>query len=142
MKRILWLALIVLISGFTVVYGQSKGIKKGQKNAVVEILYFHGKQRCATCIAIGNSSQEVINKFFASEVKQGRVAFKEIDFSTPEGEKIADKYRVSSSSLFVNQWKNGREKPNDMTVFGFKYARNNPQVFKNGLKGKIEQLLK
>jgi len=27
-------------------------------------MYFHSKQRCPTCIAIGNNTQEVINKDF------------------------------------------------------------------------------
>jgi hypothetical protein len=30
----------------------------------VEVLYFHGKQRCATCIAIEKGTQEVMEKRF------------------------------------------------------------------------------
>jgi hypothetical protein len=75
-------------------------------------------------------------------VKKGQVKFKEIDISTPEGEKLADKYRVTWSSLFVNQWKNGKEKRNDMTRFGFENARSNTPAFRAGLKNKISQLLK
>lgn len=47
---------------------------------------------------------------FAKFVKSGKVRFKEVDISTPQGEKIADKYRVSWSSLYVNGWNNGKEK--------------------------------
>lgn len=31
----------------------------------VEVLYFHGKQRCATCIAIERNTREVLEKEFA-----------------------------------------------------------------------------
>ena len=79
---------------------------------------------------------------FAKFVKSGKVRFKEVDISTPQGEKIADKYRVSWSSLYVNGWNNGKEKRNDLTRMGFKYARNNTAQFKTELKKKINQLLK
>lgn len=121
---------------------QKKVVRKAAVKNVVEVLYFHSKQRCPTCIAIGDNSKDVVDKDFAKQVKAGNVKFKEIDISTPEGEKIGDKYHVTWSSLFVNQWKNGKEKRNDMTQFGFENARNNTSAFRIGLKNKISQLLK
>lgn len=53
----------------------------------VEILYFHGKQRCATCMAIEKNTRELVNTTFAKELKNGTVVFKIVDISTPEGEK-------------------------------------------------------
>ena len=140
MKRVIIMSLLGLIC-LTAVNAQTKKVVKSN-NATVEVLYFHSKQRCPTCIAIGNNSQDVVNKEFAKQVKAGQVKFKEIDISTPAGEKIGDKYHVTWSSLFVNQWKNGKEKRNDMTSFGFENARNNTPAFRNGLKNKINQLLK
>ncbi len=105
-------------------------------------IYFHGKQRCPTCRAIEKYTKEVVYNDFAKFVKSGKVRFKEVDISTPQGEKIADKYRVSWSSLYVNGWNNGKEKRNDLTRMGFKYARNNTAQFKTELKKKINQLLK
>lgn len=141
MKRLLLISLMAILC-FSA-NAQTKGIvKKAVQKTSVEVLYFHGKQRCPTCIAIGNNSKDLIMKDFANQVKTGQVKFKEIDISTPEGEKIADKYRVTWSSLYVNQWKNGKEKRNDMTSFGFENARNNAQAFRTGLKNKINQLLK
>ena len=108
----------------------------------VEVLYFHGKQRCATCKAIDKHTKEVVNVDLAELVKNGKLRFKEIDISTPEGEKLAEKYRVSWSSLYVNKWENGKEERNDMTRFGFQNARSNTTVFKKELKQKINRLLK
>ena len=108
----------------------------------VEVMYFHGKQRCATCMAIEKYAREVVEKDFANEKKKGKVVFKIVDISTDEGEKIAKKYRVTWSSLFVNGWKAGKEKRNDMTQFAFKNARKNSDEFKRGVSGKIKELIK
>lgn len=108
----------------------------------VEVMYFHGKQRCATYMAIEKYAREVVEKDFANEKKKGKVVFKIVDISTDEGEKIAKKYRVTWSSLFVNGWKAGKEKRNDMTQFAFKNARKNTDEFKRGVSGKIKELMK
>lgn len=143
MKRLVSMMLMALICFGGVAFAQQKKVvRKSSPKTIVEVLYFHGKQRCPTCIAIGDNSIDIVNKDFAKQVKAGQVRFKEIDISTLEGEKIADKYRVTWSSLFVNQWKNGKEKRCDMTSFGFENARSNTPVFRTGLKNKINQLLK
>ena len=108
----------------------------------VEVMYFHGKQRCATCMAIEKYAREVVEKEYANEKKSGKVVFKVVDISTEEGKKTARAYRVTWSSLFVNGWKNGKETRNDMTKFAFKNARNNIEEFKKGVRGKIKELLK
>ena len=140
MKRIIMMSLLGLIC-LAAVNAQTKKVIKSN-NATVEILYFHSKQRCPTCIAIGTYSKEVVNNDFAAQVKSGTVKFKEIDISTPQGEKLADKYHVTWSSLYVNRWQNGKEVRNDMTRFGFENARTNTPAFKSGLKNKISKLLK
>jgi thiol-disulfide isomerase/thioredoxin len=142
MKRIVFI-MILLVSFIGISMAQNKRVvKKAPVKSVVEVMYFHSKQGCPTCKAIGKFSKEVVTTDFAALLKSGQVRYKDIDISTTEGEKIADKYRVTWSSLFVNQWKNGKEQRNDMTRFGFENARNNTAVFKAGLKSKINQLLK
>ncbi|MGN0221707.1 MAG: nitrophenyl compound nitroreductase subunit ArsF family protein [Prevotella sp.] len=108
----------------------------------VEVMYFHGKQRCITCMAVEKYAREVVEKDFANEKKSGKVVFKVVDISTDEGARIAKDYRVTWSSLYVNGWKNGKERRNDMTQFAFKNARNNADKFKKGVSGKIKALMK
>lgn len=108
----------------------------------VEVMYFHGKQRCVTCMAIEKNTREVVEKDFAKEVKSGKVVFRIVDITTAEGAKIAKNYRVSWSSLFVNGWKHGQETRNDMTQFAFKNARKHADEFKKGVKEKIKKQLK
>ena len=122
--------------------GDNTSNAESSENDRVEVIYFHGKQRCATCMAIKKNTEEVVNTLFADELKNGSVVFKTVDISTPEGEKIADQYEVTWSSLFVNQWKEGKENRNNLTEFGFGNARTNPDEFKKGLADKIRQSLK
>lgn len=132
MNRVL---LLVLMSLFAMA-------SMAQTKDHVEVMYFHGKQRCATCKAIEAQAREVVDNTFAAEKKNGKVVFKIVDISTAEGAKIAKDYRVSWSSLFVNAWRGGKETRNDLTQFAFKNARNNSDEFKKGVSGKINELLK
>ena len=122
--------------------GENTAAAKSPEGDRVEVIYFHGKQRCATCVAIEKSAKEVVSTLFANELKSGKVVFKTVDISTPEGEKNADMYEVTWSSLFVNKWKDGNESRNNLTEFGFGNARNNPEEFKKGLADIIRQSLK
>ncbi|MFI3277383.1 MAG: nitrophenyl compound nitroreductase subunit ArsF family protein [Rikenellaceae bacterium] len=106
---------------------------KATAMGTVEILYMHGKQRCATCIAIGKEAEA-----FIKGLGNDKVVMKTVDFSTPEGEKIADKYEIASSSLIVV--KDG--KVDNLTSMGFQYARNNPEQFKKNLSESIQKMLK
>lgn len=92
----------------------------------VEVLYFHGKQRCATCIAIEKNASEAVSKEFAEEIKKGDVVFRVIDVTKEENEAIAEKYEVTWSSLFVVGHKDGKESVENMTDFAFKNARLSP----------------
>lgn len=108
----------------------------------VEVVYFHGKQRCATCMAIEKYAREVVSQDFADEQKSGRVVFKVVDISTTEGKKLAKSYRVTWSSLFINSWKDGKERRGNITEFSFKNARKNTEEFKKGVRDKIKEGLK
>lgn len=111
-------------------------------NDHVEILYFHGKQRCATCMAIEKNAKEAVEAQFADELKNGTVVFKIIDISKAENEKIAEKYEVTWSSLFVSKWKDGKETYEDLTEYAFANARTAPDTFKSGVIEKVKTLLK
>ena len=58
MKRI---SLICIVSLFALM-----GVAKSLPSTYVEVLYFHGKQRCATCICIEKYAREVVEKQFAA----------------------------------------------------------------------------
>ncbi len=111
---------------------ESKAENIAVESGTVEVLYMHGKQRCATCIAIGKEAEA-----FVKGLANDKVVIKTVDFSTPEGEKIADKYEIASSSLIVV--KDG--KVDNLTAMSFQYARNNPEQFKENLSESIQKML-
>ena len=106
----------------------------------VELVYFHGKQRCITCRAIEKYSQEVVDSLVASGVPAGELTFKVVDIN--ENESMADSYEVTGSSLYLVKFDNGQETRDNLTEFGFGNAKNKPDVFKQGLTVKIETALK
>lgn len=130
-------------------YACGGGNSKTQKNNDadntkdrIEVLYFHGKQRCATCMAIEQRTRETLEEQFADEMKAGTLLYRVIDISQPENEALADKYEVTWSSLFVCRWKGGRETPENLTEFAFGNARTAPDAFKTGLAARIRELQK
>jgi thiol-disulfide isomerase/thioredoxin len=99
----------------------------------IEVLYFHGKQRCATCIAIEKQTKQAVE-----ELSDNRLTMRTIDISKKENESIVEKYEVAWSSLIVVKGDNVL----NLTELGFSLARNNPDGFRERLKSEIKQLLK
>lgn len=107
----------------------------------VEVLYFHGRQRCATCQAIENETKDLIDSQFADEVKSEKVRYRIVDITKAENEALADKYEITWSSLVLVKYNDGKEISENLTKFAFASARNNPAQFKKELAEKINKLL-
>ena len=122
MKR----GLILLLSAVFMACGQSSSNKSDKpqvRQNGVEVLSFHAKKRCPTCIAIEQLTREVVESEFA------------------ENEELADQYEITWSALLVNRYKDGKESVTDLTRFAFANARTNPEKFKAELKAQIEKML-
>lgn len=117
-------------------------VQNQQVKDCVEVLLFHGKQRCVTCRMIEQGAQALVNAQFAEQVKQGKVVMRVVDFSKKENEALAEKYQVAFSSLILVQHKGGKEKTDNLTELAFANARTNPDVFKAELQKRINEALK
>lgn len=140
-KELLMIALCVgmVACGNDNAKNESKAEKQMKKD-VVEVLYFHGKQRCATCMAIEKNTKELMESTFAEKLKNGELVFKSVDIT--QEETLADKYEVSWSSLIIVDYdKNGKEEATNMTEFAFGNARTNPNNFKKGVAEQISTML-
>lgn len=137
------LLMIALCMGMVACSGGKRGsaAENRQTNKdVVEVLYFHGAQRCATCVAIEKNTTELLETTFADKLRSGKLVFKSVDIT--EEETLADKYEVSWSSLIIVDYdKNGKEESTNMTEFAFGNARTNPESFKKGIAEQINTML-
>ena len=136
-----FLILLVLLVGLTACAADTQKKEETPKDGV-EVLYFHGKQRCATCQAIENETKALIDSQFADAVKSGKVRFRVVDITKAENETLADKYEITWSSLVIVNYNNGSEKAENLTQFAFANARSKPAQFREELAAKINQMLK
>ena len=116
-------------------------VAQQEKKSDIEVIYFYGKQRCSTCMAMEKFAKEAIDSVFPEKISDGTLAFRSVDITTPDGEKLADAFEVTSSSLFVVDNKPEIPEKVDMTAFGFRNARNNRQVYKQGIIDQINNFI-
>ena len=139
MKKLIWVVTLFAMSLSLATCGQRQ--TRTEQNAadkgVVQVLYFHGSQRCATCRALEAKTIELLETEYAQAQNEGKIVFKSIDFSEPEGEAVADRYEVAWSSLILD--KEGTTA--DLTDMGFRYARTEPETFKANLKQELDKML-
>jgi len=90
---------------------------------IVNLLYFHGTQRCKTCIAVGEIVQEVFTEQFSDN---NNIVFTEVNTDDPKFKAIAEKYKISWSSLVISKG----ETITDMTDFAFANAIKDPDALR------------
>ncbi len=118
----IFILITLVVSSITFAFAHPQKNANAQITPTVEVLYFHGAQRCRTCIALQNAVTETLNTQFAKEQQTKQVVLREINISTKEGEKIADKYEIAWSSLLIVRKEGNKEKIEDLTDKGFRYA--------------------
>ena len=122
--------------------GKTKSVAENQqtKKDVVEVLYFHGAQRCATCMAIEKNTKELLEAAYAEQLKSGKLVFSSVDITKEEA--LAERYEVSWSSLILVDYdKSGKERATNLTEFAFGNARTAPDKFKQALSARITEML-
>lgn len=102
--------------------------------STVNVYYFHGKQRCKTCIAVGNVAKETVETAYTdnSEVK-----FSEILTTEKEYENLFEKYEVSWNALIIAKG----EDFIDITDQAFATAVNNPESLTSLIKDEVNKRL-
>lgn len=132
MKKIVFIALALVMTSMTF----------GQKATKLQIVYFHAKYRCATCISIEENTKKTLDTYFSTQLKDGTIKFQVFDISDSKNEKIAEKYEASGSSLFLTKLNGTKETTTDFTNFAFSCSHTQADKFIAGLKAEIEKNLK
>ena len=117
-KVLLVLALCVGIACLVGCNLQKKSSDGEGKRDVVEVLYFHGTQRCKSCVIAEQIVQRVLQEQFSGAIEQGKLRYRTIDII--EDEDIANEYEVVWSSLLLVDYNaNGERVIEDLTDVAF-----------------------
>ncbi len=133
------LSLIICLSALACSGSKSKEENTSQIKNGVEVLYFHAKQRCATCMAIEKNTKALLEESFSKEINDSLIVFRSLEIS--ENQEIARKHQVSFSSLIIVEVEDGKETPINLTDLAFAKARTSPDTFKDELKATILKML-
>jgi hypothetical protein len=86
----------------------SPAIVKAQ-DAKVIAYYFHGTFRCNTCRTIEQYSKEAIEKYFANELKSGKLEFRPVNIEEPANQHFIQDYQLVTRSLVLSLVSDGKE---------------------------------
>ncbi len=103
-------------------------------SSTVYVYYFHGKQRCKTCIAVGNVTKETVETAYSNNAN---VKFSEILTTEKEYENLFEKYEVSWNALIIAKGDDFV----DITEQAFATAVSNPESLTNLIKNEVNKRL-
>lgn len=98
----------------------------------VNVYYFHGKQRCKTCIAVENVAKKVVSEHYKDNMK---VKFWEINIDEDKNKDIVEKHQIAYSSLLIVKG----ESKTDITEQAFGNAVNSPDVLAKLIKEEVNK---
>ncbi len=133
---------LLAISSFltTVSIAQASDNTAGIDNGVV-VYYFHGNQRCVTCMNIEELSKASVEQKFAKGLKDGSVKFVSVNVDDDKNEHFIGDYQLLVRSVVIAKIKNGKE-------VGYRkldkvwQLHNDPEEFMNYFNTEANTLLK
>lgn len=102
--------------------------------SVVNVYYFHGKQRCKTCIAVGDVTEKAIKELYADNP---HVKFIEVKTDEEQNASLVEKYEVTWNALIIAKGDNSI----DITERAFASAVNSPEVLTGLIKEEVNNRL-
>lgn len=139
LKTMLISIVAILLSSWNI-NAQNEEVEKINTENKIEVLDFHSTRRCMTCNAIEANTKFTLEKYFADELKSGKITFQSINIDEKENYAIAEKFQASGTSLFLNVIDNGKEAKVNLTDFAFKKGKDKA-AFSSELKRKIKKQL-
>ena len=82
------------------------------------------------------NTKATLDKYFAEELKSGKIVYQIIDVDDAKNEMLAEKFQATGTALMINKVVNGKDNINDWSDFAFDKA-NDANVFMSELKRKI-----
>ncbi|MDL2308330.1 nitrophenyl compound nitroreductase subunit ArsF family protein [Bacteroidales bacterium OttesenSCG-928-C03] len=86
--------------------------------STVYVYYFHGKQRCKTCVAVENITQQTIAENFGGN---DNVKYIEVKTDETENESLIEKYEIGWNALIIAKGDEYVDITNDAFATAVKY---------------------
>ena len=102
----------------------------------LHIYYFHTAKRCPTCLAIEQTTEQVLQTHYAQHLGD-KIVYQSINLSDSQNAALANTYQVAWSSLILHR----DTLRINLTQEAFAYARTEPERFQQLLNEHIQQLL-
>lgn len=130
-KTTLFTVVFSLLASVSLMAQSGEKVQK-EKEAKVEVYYFHTNTRCVTCRTVESEAKADVKELFGDDV-----SFAAYNLDEAKGEAKGKELGVNSQSLIVVK----DDKKINLTNEGFMYARTNPEKFKEIIEKKIKPLL-
>lgn len=102
--------------------------------STVYVYYFHGKQRCKTCVAVGSVSEKSVGDIYAGNPG---VRFIEVQTDDEANAPLVEQYEVTWNALIVAR---GGDNV-DITKQAFAMAVDNPEALAALIKAEVDKRL-
>ncbi|MDL2299222.1 nitrophenyl compound nitroreductase subunit ArsF family protein [Bacteroides sp. OttesenSCG-928-E20] len=103
-------------------------------DSTVNIYYFHGKQRCKTCVAVGEITEKTIKSLYADNPL---VKFIEVKTNEEQNASLVEKYKVTWNALIIAKGNDQIE----ITKEAFANALNSPEKLVDRIKTEVNKRL-
>lgn len=138
-KKIIYFILIISVASFSCKSKTKNEISESKETvSKLNVYYFHATIRCATCIAVEQITEKVLNENFKNEIDNKIINFKVFNIEDKENQTITLKYKISYATLLLIK-SNGQI--TDYSDIAFQYAHTDPDKYEKLLKAEINNLL-
>jgi hypothetical protein len=120
-RKIVTLLLLALVAASAVYFvvdsvrgragSQANSASKGDTAAADRVIayYFHGSQRCKTCLTIEAYTAEAIRTGFADALSNGTLEWKVVNIEEPENEHFVEDYQITTRTVVLVEMKDGKQ---------------------------------
>ncbi len=133
------LSLLFILLSFVSCRHDPVGKLETETGSALTIYFFHLTARCEACDAIETNTAKVLEKYYKNLLDTGIIEFKSVNIDSRENRYVADKYKVSYTSLLLVR---SDGTVTDFTNTALNYAYMNPLKFGELLKAEMDKNLK
>jgi hypothetical protein len=115
-------------------------IKAGADGNALIVYYFHSNARCPTCRSIESQTKEIVQTHFSSQLGNGEVVWKILNYEQPEAKPLATKFEIIVPVVVLAKMKDGQVQ--DWTRLDEVWALvDDKPAFTKYVQGEIERML-